>query len=109
MARREGEQEKKNIFDQFIDLAATVRAYLRQEARRTVKDTLISPVDKLKNRVILGIIGAFTIGFGSIFLSISSFLILANLLNSYWGAFGLVGLILVITGAIMLGIMAKIK
>ncbi len=86
-----------------------MRAYIRQETRRTVKDTIITPVDRLKNRAILAIIGAFAIGSGLIFFSVASFLLLAKILGSYWAAFGLVGLILLILGAIILRLMVKLK
>ena len=98
-----GKISGKSLLDLFVELVDTINGYFRQESKRTLDDSVIKPLHRIKNKMVFGIIAAVLLGVSAIFLSVALFLLLANAVGSYWLALMLIGAVLLVGGLVLIG------
>lgn len=76
--------EPKSLSEMVKDLAQLIVRYIRQEVGRSVQDSVIAPLDALRNRVVFTIIAAFAFGVALIFTGNGLFLLLETAVGQRW-------------------------
>lgn len=94
------------ILDRLIDLAQTVRDWVRQEAEATVKEKIVPPLQKLGLAVASALAAAALLVIGLIFIAVAVMVYLSQLLGVPL-AFLIVGAVYLAGAAIFTAVKAR--
>ncbi len=90
------EEKKSSLLKSIVDLIELLIAYLRQELKSAVDDSLTRPLKRAGRKAGLAIVAGVLMSIASIFIAVGLFQLLAVLVGATWIAYLIIGAILVI-------------
>ena len=95
-------KQEKSLIELVVELIDLFARYVRQQIKLAVDSGIAAPLKKAGFAAAVAILSAVIFGLAAIFITVGLFLLLIRIVGAAWIAFLIVGVVLLLVGAVIM-------